>query len=756
MNREREKEGFNDKKERIVEVKIEDMSREGQGIGRAGGLVVFVPGAVAGDVVRAALTKVKKNYAFSRLLEIIERSPWRGQSDFAALEGENQKGIAEGAGRSFAEEGSEPLAEQSNEPFAEQGSERLVEQSSGPFAEEGGEQLVDLYGKSSVESLCASFADGCGGCPYGGLVYEAQLLIKERQVRETLQRLAGIDDPVVRPIIGMSAEDNEGFGPYRYRNKAQFPVSTGGIITRKGGIVENLGDPMVGFYRAKSHEVVDCEDCYLQSMAAMAVADALRAFMEEDNITAWDPKWGKGLIRHLIVKTAFATKEVMVILVINGKGIPNGQKLVAMLDEAIYEAGYSLESVVLNINKGGGAAGNGRFVRTGGISRIDGRNDSATRNYRTAKGNGTGLNGEKKANRRNGRGQVPLSAASGGMGRHSFSAALGGEVMGDENIVLAGKPVIRDMIGDLAFEISPASFYQVNPAQTKRLYDKVREYCGFGGGKKSLERERGTSAGNRGDLGSEKGNSAEAKRNLEGERSASAGMKENLGSGETNLRSAREKVKLEGNQERLAEEKERLEGGEYRLDVYGGRKPVILDLYCGVGSIGLFCADQAEMVIGIERVKEAVLDANRNAVINGIVNARYLCGKAEEILPAYAGYGGRQESGVVAGDSRQIGKDAAEKAGLKIDAELAAFVQRADIAVLDPPRAGCKPELLEAVAATGVNRIVYVSCDPATLARDIKLLGGMGYEFVEATPVDMFPGTSNIEVTCLLSKFHTD
>lgn len=648
MNRERvkEKSDRNHEQERIVELKIEDMSREGQGIGRADGLVVFVPGAVAGDVVCAALTKVKKNYAFSRLLEIIERSPWRGQSDFAALKGNDQN--------VFAEEGSEPFAEQS----------------SGPLAEEGSEQSVDLYGKSSVESLCESFADGCGGCPYGGLVYEAQLLIKERQVRETLQRLAGINDPVVRPIIGMSAEDNEGFGPYRYRNKAQFPVSTGGIITRKGGIVENLGDPAIGFYRAKSHEVVDCEDCYLQSMAAMAAADALRAFMEEDHITAWDPKWGKGLIRHLIVKTAFATKEVMVILVINGKGIPNGQKLVEMLDEAIYEVGYSLESVVLNINKGGGAAGNDRFVRAGG----------ATRHHKAAKGNGTGASGGKKAKQRNGRGQVSLSAESGGAGRNLRPSALGGEVMGDENIVLAGKPVICDMVGDLTFEISPASFYQVNPVQTKRLYDKVREYCGFG-------EDRGC---------------------------------------------------------------------ECQSGGYGGRKPVILDLYCGVGSIGLFCADQAEMVIGIERVKEAVLDANRNAVINGIVNARYLCGKAEEILPAYAGYGGRQKNGVATGDGGKIGKAAAENAGLKIDAELAAFVQRADIAVLDPPRAGCKPELLEAVAATGVNRIVYVSCDPATLARDIKLLGGMGYEFVEATPVDMFPGTSNIEVTCLLSKLHVD
>ncbi len=746
MNQEQVKEKSNFQREagQVVEVKIEDMSREGQGIGRAGGLVIFVPGAVAGDVVRAELTKVKKNYAFSRLLEILELSPWRGQS--------------------------------------------------------------------SIESICASFAKCCGGCPYGGLVYEAQLWIKERQVRQVLQRIAGVDDPLVRPIVGMSAEDNEGFGPYRYRNKAQFPVSTGGIITRKGGIVENLGDPMVGFYRAKSHEVVDCGDCYLQSMAAMAAADALRAFMEEDHITAWDPKWGKGLIRHLIVKTAFATREVMVILVINGKGIPNGQKLVEMLDEAIYETGYSLESVVLSMKKGGGPACPGGVIKANG----------AAGNRGGAKGNRASRGGGKKA-KKNGRGQMSLSSVSSGAGRTSLPAALGGEVMGDENIVLAGKPVIRDMVGGLAFEISPASFYQVNPVQMQRLYEKVRAYCGFAGS----EGEKENLVGEERALG-EKRESLESKRegfsgrggNLRDEREALAKEKWYLESTKENLENEKTEKSAGSGGSGVDAEGRRCEAGVYdsgsgsdaagryefdagggrctlnaasgrsvlnedggrcEMDVCGGRKPVILDLYCGVGSIGLFCADEAEMVIGIERVKEAVVDANRNAVINGIVNARYLCGKAEDILPTYAGYGKGKRAGEaaggadgeapteetllkaggdairnlagkmsVAGSDGQTGKAVA--GGQRIDAELAEFVQRADIAILDPPRAGCKPELLEAVAGTGVDRIVYVSCDPATLARDIKLLGGMGYEFVEATPVDMFPGTGSVEVVSLLQK----
>lgn len=529
---------FSMEKGQIVEVKIEDMSNEGQGIGRAGGMVVFVPGAVVGDVVRASITKVKKSYAFSRPVEIVEYSEHRDET-----------------------------------------------------------------------TDCRFLQEGCGGCPLGGLSYEAQLALKERQVREKLHRLAGIDEPLIHPIVGMADDDNDGWGHLRYRNKAQFPVSTGGIITRKGGLVENLGEPSVGFYRRKSHQVVDCEDCLLQSVSAMAAADALRRFMEEDNITAYDPKWDKGLIRHLIVKTAFGTKEVMVVLVINGKGIPNSSKLIEMLDDAIYEVGYSLESVALSIKKGSGV----KKART-----------------------------EKEQLR-----------------------VMSGEIMGSETVIIAGKPVIRDVIGGLEFEISPASFYQVNPVQMRRLYDKVREYCGLG-------------------------------------------------------------KRSEGSE------------GAVRPD---HAAPVILDLYCGVGTIGLYCADSAEAVVGIESVKEAVIDANRNAVVNGIVNARYICGRAEEVLPACVAKGGAKP-----GARESLRKNAG------VDEELATLIGRADIAILDPPRAGCRPELLQAVAETGIERIVYVSCDPATMARDIKLLTGMGYELTEATPVDMFPWTGHVECVVLMSK----
>ena len=417
---------------------------------------------------------------------------------------------------------------------------------------------------SRVEYDCP-VQEECGGCPLGSLYYLKQLEWKENLVRDRLIRLGGIENPLVRPIVGMDH-------PYRYRNKAQMAISCGGLITRKGGVQENLGKPAIGFYQARTHQVVDCPVCLIQSEAAEAVAAAVRKFMKEDNILAYDPKWEKGLFRHLVVKTALNTGEVMAILVLNGKGIPNAQKLVEMMDEAVSQLPpredgieYSLESVVVNVNK-------------------------------------------KKNS----------------------------EILGEEFINIAGKPNILEEVGEYQFEISPGSFYQVNPVQMEHLYQKAAEYAGLTG------------------------------------------------------------------------------------------KETVLDLYCGVGTIGLFCAKDAGKVIGIESVKQAVLDANRNATINGSVNATFICGKVEDVLP-----------GLLSG---QEGKDGEWIPPVK-----------PDVVILDPPRSGCHPALLEAVAEAAPDRIVYVSCDPATLARDVKLLSEMGYEMKEATPVDMVPQTAHVETCVLLS-----
>ena len=545
-------------KGQIVELTIEDMSAEGRGIGKIyddeRGFAVFVQDTVVGDRAKVELTKVKKNYAFGRVSEMLALSPDR------------------------------------------------------------------------QESFCPH-SGLCGGCVYSKLSYEAQLALKEKQVREKLVRLGGLTDPVIMPIIGMGGEDATEV-PFRYRNKASMPVSTGGLITQKGGIVKPVHEPRVGFYRPKSHNVVDCTDCLLQSEPAMAAAAALRKFMEEDHITSYDPRWEKGLMRHMIVRTAAGTGEVMVILVINGKAIPNAPKLVEMLDEAIYNvpvyedgplAGveFNLESVIVNINK---------------------------------------------------------------------SKNLEGQILGEECITIAGKPTITEEVGGLSFEISPLSFYQVNREQMVRLYEKALEYASLKGDETVLDLYCGV--GTIGLFAAAEMNRRTAELNAA---AASGQAVENAASGQAAA------AALSGT----------TASGQAAADKSPGR------------------------VIGIESVKGAVLDANRNATINGIVNARYVCGKAEEELPKMV-------------DPKSELKDESLR------------VTHADVVILDPPRAGWEQPLLEAVVKAAPERIVYVSCDPATLARDIKWLGEHGYEFKEATPCDMFPWTGHVETVVLLSHKKPD
>lgn len=142
----------------------------------------------------------------------------------------------------------------------------------------------------------------------------------------------------------------------------------------------------------------------------------------------------------------------------------------------------------------------------------------------------------------------------------------------------------------------------------------------------------------------------------------------------------------------------------------------LIDLYCGTGTIGLSMAKNCKELVGVEIVPKAIEDAKKNAVNNGITNARFICADA---------------------------KDAAaqlEKEGIK-----------PDVVILDPPRKGCDSELINTVAKMLPKRVVYVSCDPATLARDLKLFAELGYVTQEVTPVDMFPRTSHVEsVACLI------
>lgn len=193
--------------------------------------------------------------------------------------------------------------------------------------------------------------------------------------------------------------------------------------------------------------------------------------------------------------------------------------------------------------------------------------------------------------------------------------------------VLYGKDYIVDKIGELSFKISPLAFFQVNPIQTKVLYEKVLEYA---------------------DLQADE---------------------------------------------------------------------IVWDAYCGIGTISLFLAQKAKKVYGVEIVPEAIENAIENAKLNAIENTHFYVGKAEEIIP-------------------KLYKD-----GIK-----------ADTIVIDPPRKGCDKKLLETLIEMASKKIVYVSCDPATLARDLGYLCGKGYKIEEVQPVDMFPLTSHVETVVLLTK----
>lgn len=200
-------------------------------------------------------------------------------------------------------------------------------------------------------------------------------------------------------------------------------------------------------------------------------------------------------------------------------------------------------------------------------------------------------------------------------------------IMGKMVIDLYGEGYITDYIGDVRFRISPLSFFQVNPVQTRELYGKALEFAG-----------------------------------------------------------------LTGNE-------------------------TVWDLYCGVGTISLFLAKSARKVYGVEIVPEAIADARKNAKLNGIENTEFFVGKAEEIVPKmYREYG--------------IG---------------------ADVVVVDPPRKGCDQKLLETMVMMKPERIVYVSCDSATLARDLKYLRENGYQVKKVQPVDMFPHSNHVETVVLLS-----
>ncbi len=238
--------------------------------------------------------------------------------------------------------------------------------------------------------------------------------------------------------------------------------------------------------------------------------------------------------------------------------------------------------------------------------------------------------------------------------------------------LIAGSKTILKSIDDMHFEVGPDAFFQVNEGQTPILYEKARGYA------------------------------------------------------RTSTDVIIDKDLL-ADRDELAD-KDELSDKDELAEIDSSSKYKIVDLYCGVGTIGLSRSADDNYIIGVESNKEAVLNANRNAVINSITDARYFHGVAEEVLPRLIGEG---------------------IDGFKIE--------EIDLVVMDPPRAGCDRALLDAIGNVLPKSIVYVSCDPATFARDAAILcEEYGYKLEKVCPVDMFPGSMNVETVAHLSKLDVD
>lgn len=449
------------KKDDLVTLTIEDMGVDGEGIGHADGCTLFVKDALMGDVITAKVMKMKKNYGYARMMEILEPSPDR----------------------------TEPLC-----PYHKQ----------------------------------------CGGCQIQALSYEKQLEYKKKKVLNNLKRIGGFENLPKFDLIGMEE-------PYRYRNKAQFPFGT-----------DKNGEPVTGFYAGRTHSIIPNTSCFLGVEENERILKIILAHLKKYHIPAYDEKTGKGLLRHVLIRKGFTTKELMVCLILNGTAMPEIEELTKELCKI-----PGMTSITINVNT-------------------------------------------KQTN----------------------------VIMGDQMRPVWGQDYITDYIGNVRYQISPLSFFQVNPVQTEKLYRRALEYA-------------------------------------------------DVECGET-----------------------------------------VWDLYCGIGTISLFLAQKAKQVYGVEIIPQAIEDAKKNAKLNGFANAEFYVGKAEEVLP-----------------------EKYEKEGV-----------RADVIVVDPPRKGCHEALLRTIVQMEPKRVVYVSCDSATLARDLKYLAGEGYEVVKGTVVDQFPQTVHTECVVLLTK----
>ena len=298
------------------------------------------------------------------------------------------------------------------------------------------------------------------------------------------------------------------------------------------------------------------KECKIQNPISEQIATTIVEFLNQNKISVYNEKTGKGLFRHIIIKVGIKTKEIMCVLVINGENIPKEKELVECIIDGLKQSEFKLKTVVKNIN---------------------------TKNTNV--------------------------------------------ILGNKNITIYGDGYIYDKLGDYTFKISPMSFYQTNPVQTEVLYNKA------------------------------------------------------------------------------------IEGANLKAD------DILLDLYCGIGTIGIYASKFVKKVYGIEIVEQAIEDAKENAKINNIENIEFTCGDVEKVLENLL-------------HEKHITPNAV-------------FV--------DPPRRGLDDTTINNILKLSPEKLVYISCNPATMVRDLSKLEEK-YNIKEIQPVDMFPFTSHVECVSVLHR----
>lgn len=395
-------------------------------------------------------------------------------------------------------------------------------------------KIIEILEKSEyrTDEDCTTYKR-CGGCSLRHINYKETLKIKQNAVQSLVNKTLK-NQIEVEPTLGME-------NPFHYRNKLQYPVG-----------VNRDGVPVMGVFANRTHEIIPIKKCLIQNELAEQVAKEVFTFIKENNISVYNEKTGKGLIRHIIVKIGVKTNELMCIIVINGNNIPKEKELVKVITSKF----NNVKSIIKNIN---------------------------TKNTNV--------------------------------------------ILGNQNISLYGNGYIQDKLGKYLFNISPMSFYQVNPVQAEKLY--------------------------------------------------------NLG----------------------------IEGAKLSKD------DVVFDLYCGIGTISLFMADYVKKVYGVEIVAEAIDMAKENAKLNNVNNTEFIAGDVEKVLDGLIN------------------------------------IQKVipDVIMVDPPRRGLDNTSINNILKIKPQRLIYISCNPATLVRDLAKLEDI-YEIQSIKPVDMFPFTSHVETVALLVK----